>query len=124
MDSTGFGSGEIFACRDEFENMEFTDTEYMRGLLGERLFKKYLEATDMQELEQMRVKTPHCDIAVEPKGAQDDYPGIYVYLPGTGNGWTIDDLAVCVEYSETDKDMLVTVYEKGGDEPVYVKHLK
>lgn len=43
LDEFGY-NGEIYACFDEFMDMEYEDEEYMQTLLNDKeLFKKYLE---------------------------------------------------------------------------------
>lgn len=41
----GYG-GALYVCMDEFEDEEFMDTDYMRYLLGEKLFDEYLKAKE------------------------------------------------------------------------------
>ena len=41
LNSQGFGSGSIFACRDEFEDNEFMDRYYMKHLLCPSEFKEW-----------------------------------------------------------------------------------
>lgn len=38
--------GQMFVCLDEFEDAEFQDRDYMKGLLPDELYQQYLKETE------------------------------------------------------------------------------
>lgn len=66
-----------------------------------------------------KVETPIGYLIVEPKGAKDDYPGVYIRFAANGNE-AYEDLVCCVEYDTYDEKIVTEVYRVMQEKPYVI----
>ena len=126
MEDYGFDHGSLWACKEEFLDTEYQNTDYVRDLIlsvldeddQKRLAKAYETDTgvhiDLRE--QISVDTPSgkiVAIATPQSYYADDYPGITVIAKDVTN-----TPCAIVEYDHTKSRIRASVYDLNGyDEP-------
>ena len=67
-----------------------------------------------------KVKIPGGYLMVETKGAQDDFPGVFVSFSENGEQYDVNNLIACVEYDSVDGEIKTETYCKDFDDPVNI----
>ena len=67
-----------------------------------------------------KVKIPGGYLMVEEKGAENDFPGVFVSFSENGEQYDVNNLIACVEYDPCDKEIQTETYCKNFDEPVNI----
>lgn len=68
----------------------------------------------------LKIKIPDGYLMVEKKGAEGDYPGVFVSFSEDGKESDINHLIACVEYDSVAKEIKTAVYSKDFYEPNYI----
>lgn len=69
------------------------------------------------------VKTPMGYLIVEEKGAEDEYPGVYISLSNTeepDGSLFPDNMVACVEYDSYTGEIKTESYARDRDDPVEI----
>lgn len=69
-------------------------------------------------MDKFKVKTPKGYIMVESKGAEDEYPGVYIGFSKDGKEYDVSRMITCVEFDTVKEDIITTVYKPNQDEPI------
>lgn len=67
-----------------------------------------------------KVKIPGGYLMVEEKGAENDFPGVFVSFSENGEQYDVNNLITCVECDSCDKEIKTETYCKNFDEPVNI----
>lgn len=72
------------------------------------------------EKNKFKVKTPIGYLMVEEKGAEDEYPGVFVSFSKDGQNFDVSQMIACVEYDSCSEEIRTEVYRKDYDEPNHI----
>lgn len=64
-----------------------------------------------------KVKIPNGYLMVEEKGAEDEYPGVFISFSEDGEEFDVSKIIACVEYCNVDKEIKTETYSEGNNEP-------
>lgn len=136
----GFGSGTLWACKDEFLDNEYLDMAYMKSLfehmcnteMMKRLYLRYTqnrEFTTFESIPEMSLETTAGTLNVYK--SCHGQPGVVVMLKPEGYNFEIDCSYVCVyekpEYRTKDnegcKDVVVVSYGDATTENYTTKEI-
>ena len=90
-------------------------TPYVLSMSQDGRFEGYT-VSRIPDAKSIKVETPEGFIVVEVKGANDDYPGVYITTQNNG----AEELIACAEFDTVDKRTLVSCYCYGNDNPVTI----
>lgn len=71
-----------------------------------------------------RVKTPVGYLMVEEKGAENEYPGVFVSFSGDGKEYDVSEIIACVEYDTGSGEIKTETYVKDEEQPVDILEWK
>lgn len=64
-----------------------------------------------------KVKIPNGYLMVEEKGAEDEYPGVFISFSEDGKEFDVSKIIACVEYDNPANEIKTETYSKDNDEP-------
>lgn len=67
-----------------------------------------------------KIKIPGGYLLIEEKGAEYEYPGVWISFLKDGAGPHCDNLIACVEYDTSDEEIRTECYSADFDEPCYI----
>lgn len=68
----------------------------------------------------LKVRIPNGYLLVERKGAENEYPGVYISLLKNNDPDGIGDLITCVEYITGDNEIATETYHPDCEEPSHM----
>ena len=66
------------------------------------------------------VKTPIGCLVVEEKGAENEYPGVFISLLKNGGEFGNDKIVACVEFDTCSEEIKTEVYCEEYEEPTHI----
>ena len=77
-------------------------------------------AADALESKQFAVMTPAGYLCAVAKGTDDEYPGLYVSLSPSPDGFNVDQMVACVEYDSSEEVIKTECYMAEAEQPAYI----
>ena len=71
-------------------------------------------------MDRFKVKTPIGYLMVEAKGAEDEYPGVFISFSEDGNNYDVNQMIACVEYITGENEIVTENYHRDYDEPTHI----
>lgn len=71
-------------------------------------------------MDKFKVKTPVGYIMVEAKGAEDEYPGVYISFSEDGERYDVSNMIACVEFVTDDNEITTETYQYGEENPNHI----
>lgn len=68
----------------------------------------------------LKIKIPNGYLMVEKKGAEEDYPGVFISFSEDGKSSDLNQMIACVEYDSVEKEIKTETYSKDFDEPNHI----
>ena len=59
-------------------------------------------------------------ICAVAKGTDDEYPGLYVSLSPSPDGFNVDQMVACVEYDSSEEVIKTECYMAEAEQPAYI----
>ena len=64
-----------------------------------------------------KVKIPNGYLMIEEKGAENEYPGVFISFSKDGKGFDTSSMIACVEYDTSSEEIKTETYRKDFEEP-------
>ena len=67
-----------------------------------------------------KVKIPNGYLMVEEKGAENEYPGVFISFSEDGKEFDVSKIIACVEYDSCSEEIKTETYNRDYDEPNHI----